>query len=203
MSRKWNKEELETLELLYPHLPNREVAGIIGKTKAAVEQKAHVCNVKKSESYMIRLAKEMKEVNKATQFKKGHITWNKGTKGLTSANSGSFKKGQKSHNKRPLGSTRITQDGYTEVKTKEPSTWELLHRLEWQKHNGAIPDGHNVQFKNGNKQDCKIENLYLIDKAGNMLKNTIQRYPDELKRVIRRKAKLKRIIKNMETQGNE
>ena len=42
------------------------------------------------------------------RFEKGHATWNKGTKGLTKANVTSFKKGQKSHNYKPLGSERIT-----------------------------------------------------------------------------------------------
>jgi len=38
-----------------------------------------------------------------TRFKKGSIPWNKGTKGLTGANSGSFKKGMKvKHAKTPL-----------------------------------------------------------------------------------------------------
>ena len=45
-----------------------------------------------------------------------------------------------------------------------------------------FPDGHNVQFHNGDRKDCRIENLYLIDKAGNMMKNTIQRYPNHIKK---------------------
>lgn len=36
-----------------------------------------------------------------TRFKKGQIPWNKGTKGLTKANSGSFKKGMKVANEKP------------------------------------------------------------------------------------------------------
>ncbi len=36
---------------------------------------------------------------KGNQFRKGKIPWNKGTKGVCSANSGSFKVGEKRHNK--------------------------------------------------------------------------------------------------------
>ena len=46
------------------------------------------------------------------RFEKGRATWNKGTKGLTKANVTSFKKGQKPHNYKPLGSERITKDAY-------------------------------------------------------------------------------------------
>jgi hypothetical protein len=203
MPRKWSIEEVETLELLYPHLPTFDVAGIIGRSRDSVEQKAYKMSVKKTEEYIQGQQKQWLNAGKSTRFKKGNKSWNKGTKGLTSSNKTSFKKGHKPHNHRSVGTEVVTFDGYIKVKIAEPRTWELKHRLQWEKHNGPIPEGYNVQFRNGNRKDCRIENLYLIDKAGNMQKNTIQRYPDDIKNVLRRNAKLKRVIKKMETQENE
>ena len=40
--------------------------------------------------------------------------------------------------------------------------WELLHRAVWEEHNGPIPDGYCVVFRDGNKQNCNIENLTLM-----------------------------------------
>lgn len=48
---------------------------------------------------MITRIKPGQHLSPATEFKKGQISWNKGTKGLTSANSTSFKKGQPANNK--------------------------------------------------------------------------------------------------------
>lgn len=203
MPRKWTIEEVEILELLYPHLPSSDVAGIIGRTQDSIEQKAYTISVKKSDHYIQKQREKWMKAGERTRLKKGHTSWNKGTKGLTGANSGSFKKGQRPYNHKSVGAEVITFDGYIKVKIAEPRTWELKHRLQWEKHNGSIPEGYNVQFRNGNRKDCRIENLYLIDKAGNMQKNTIQRYPDDIKNVLRRNAKLKRVINKMETQENE
>ena len=99
-------------------------------------------------------------------FQKGSIPPNKGTKGLTSANKTSFKKGQITWNKKPVGYERIcSKDGYVLIKTEEPNLFELKHRVVWEKANGSIPENHVLVFKNMNKQDCRLENLMLISRA--------------------------------------
>ncbi len=37
--------------------------------------------------------------------------------------------------------------------------WEL-HRLMWSDAHGPIPDGHQVSFKDGNNQNCVLDNLF-------------------------------------------
>ena len=98
-------------------------------------------------------------------FAKGQTSWNKGKKGYMGANVTSFKKGQRGWNAKPIGYERITKDGYVEVKTAEPRTFELKHRVVWEKVHGEIPGGHALVFKNMNKQDCRIENLMLVSRA--------------------------------------
>ncbi|MBO9492190.1 HNH endonuclease [Endozoicomonas sp. G2_1] len=109
-----------------------------------------------------------------TRFKKGQQAWNKNTKGLTSTNKTSFKKGHRPENTKPLGSERKNNDGYIEVKTAEPNTWQLKHRIIYQQEHGPIPPGHNIRFKDGNNQNLSIENLVLIDNREHALLN--QRY---------------------------
>ena len=100
------------------------------------------------------------------RFEKGHATWNKGTKGLTKANVTSFKKGQKPHNYKPLGSERITKDGYCEVKVSDTGRrWRPKHVLIYEKHHGKVPKGSAVIFLDGNKRNFDIDNLYLVTRS--------------------------------------
>ncbi|VXA55473.1 Bacteriophage phi 1.45-like protein [Acinetobacter proteolyticus] len=99
-------------------------------------------------------------------FEKGDKPWNTGTKGVCKPNSGNFKSGQVSWNKKPVGYERIcSKDGYVIVKVAEPNVFKLKHRIVWEKLNGPIPDGQVVAFKNMDKTDCRIENLMLMTKA--------------------------------------
>lgn len=95
-------------------------------------------------------------------------------------------------------------DGYVEVKVrdgKKQNNFELKHRLIWEKHNGKISKGNNIQFKDGNRLNCKIDNLYMISRAEQVSKeNTIHRYPGELKRAIRLTNKLNKQIKENESK---
>ena len=101
------------------------------------------------------------------RFPKGHISANKGKKGLYApgCEKGWFKKGHRPHNWQPVGTEVIVDDGYIKVKVAEPKTWELKHRIVWQKENGKIPEDSCLIFLNGNRQDCRIENLMLIKRS--------------------------------------
>lgn len=96
------------------------------------------------------------------QFQKGHNAWNKGTKGLTHSNKTSFKKGNKPHNYRPIGSERITKDGYIEVKVSDPNEWETKNKIVYKKYFGDIPKGYKVIYADGNKLNNDPNNLILV-----------------------------------------
>ena len=97
------------------------------------------------------------------RFEKGRATWNKGTKGLTKANVTSFKKGQKPHNYKPLGSERITKDGYCEIKVSDTGRrWKSKHLVVYEKHHGKVPRGSVVIFLDGDKRNFDIDNLHLV-----------------------------------------
>lgn len=83
-----------------------------------------------------------------------------------------FKKGHKPHNFQEKGTISKTTDGYLIIKISNNGTqrerWEFLHRYVWQKEKGEIPPGKMVTFLDGNKENCDIGNLALIDNDINL-----------------------------------
>lgn len=105
------------------------------------------------------------------RIEKGAVAWNKGKKGYMGANATSFKKGQTPKNHRPVGSERITKDGYIQVKIAEPRTWRLKHIVEWEKVNGSLPKGHCIRILDGDRTNCHIDNLICISRGANATSN--------------------------------
>ncbi len=83
-----------------------------------------------------------------------------------------FKAGGKPVNELPVGSVVKNTEGYLlrkkQMEGSQWERWELLHRAIWEEHNGAIPEGMMVSFKDKNKENCDIENLMLITNAENL-----------------------------------
>ena len=103
-------------------------------------------------------------------FEKGIIPWNTGTKGLTSRNRTTFKKGNIPLTRKPLGFERIdSKDGYVLVKTKfrNPYTgaqtmFRPKHVILWEKDHGPVPAKHVIIFKDCDKRNFDPENLVCI-----------------------------------------
>lgn len=101
------------------------------------------------------MAPEAQERARRGCFKRGHIPHNGGT---------------------PIGAMRIRRMGRTKrpyafVKVAQPNVWRMAHVVEWEKHNGPVPDGYMVTFANGNTLDCTIGNLLLESRAQHAVKN--------------------------------
>ena len=114
-----------------------------------------------------------------------------------------FKKGRTPVNHRDVGAERVNVYGYIEIKVSEPNSWRLKHRVMWEQVNGTIPRGYNVQFKNHNPLDCRIENLYLISKAEQMAKENsfYAKYPKKIQEIIHLKGVVNRAIHKAEKNG--
>lgn len=83
-----------------------------------------------------------------------------------------FKKGQKAHNHKPIGSEFITDYDYVKIKTAEPNTWEYKHRVIYEQYYGKIPKGYSVIFLDQNKRNFDINNLKLVkDEERNLMAN--------------------------------
>ena len=109
-------------------------------------------------------------------FQKGHVSHNKGKKGLRIPGSekGWFPKGHKPWNHANVGDETWSTDGYLKVKIAEPNKWKFKHLIIWEAHNGPVPADKMVTFRNGNHADCTIENLALISKAENSIMNNLK-----------------------------
>ncbi len=139
-------------------------------------------------------------------FPKGHVSWNKGKKMTAEVYAKAaptmFKKGNIPHNYRPVGSERITKDGYTEIKIAEPKLWVLKHRYIWEQTYGTIPDKHVIIFLDGDKNNITLENLACISQAesGMMQKKSLFRKNAEATKSGTIIAKIGITIKNKKEQ---
>lgn len=101
------------------------------------------------------------------RFEKGHKPWNTGMKGLTIAGSevGRFQFGHRPKNARPVGSERVSRDGYVEIKIAEPNKWAHKHRYLYEQAHGPVGSSHAVIFLDGDKQNMSLENLKAVPRA--------------------------------------
>ena len=209
MKGKWTQEEIEILSRLYPNHYAREIAGILGRGISSIYCKARTLGIESSREKIQRAgyAVSKSPSSIASRFPKGHTPVNKGKRvspeTYAKCQPTMFKKGQTPVNHRDVGSERVNVDGYIEIKVAEPNRWRLKHRVIWEQVNGAIPKGFNVQFKNHNPQDCRIENLYLISKAEQMAKENSfwAKYPKEIQEIIHLKGVVNRAIHKAENNG--
>ena len=110
------------------------------------------------------------------RFEPGHVPANKGKKMsaelYAKAAPTMFKKGNVPATRMEVGEYTHTSDGYLVQKVKETGIqrerFEYVHRRVWEKHNGPVPEGKTVSFLDGNKDNCNIENLVLLNCAENL-----------------------------------
>lgn len=205
----WTQEERETLIRLYPTHFAKEIAVILGKSKSSVYGMVLRLGLHAPKEKIARAGRMTSSHPNsiAARFPKGHVPQNKGKKvspeTYAKCQPTMFKAGQPVWNHRDVGEERINVDGYIEVKVAEPNRWRVKHRVIWEQHHGAIPRGFNVQFKNHNPRDCRIENLYLISRSDQMKNENsyYARYPKELQDVIRLKGAVVRQIRKREKNG--
>lgn len=80
-----------------------------------------------------------------------------------------FQKGVAVHEKAPIGYERLNSQGYVEVKTSDG--WQLKQRGIWEGENGAIPEGHIIAFRDGDKENFDIDNLFIMSRQESLYIN--------------------------------
>ncbi len=212
---KWIKAEDRIMKRLYPNQSTESVAAVLNRSLRSVYSRANTLGLKKTEKYLSSEASgRLNKVSVAgynTRYKKGQASFNKGLKqtdymtaeAIKKTKKTRFKKGQKPHNTKPIGTIEPRADksgkSYLYIKHGDRD-WQLYQRHVWEQANRKLLPGEIIRFKDGNTMNCDISNLVLTNQKNNMVLNTIHQYPDDLKQVIKLTNKLKkRIIK---TQSN-
>ncbi len=191
---RWTQELVALLVEKYPQTATSKLAPMLNKTVQQIYHKAHLLDLKKTQEYMSgpdggRLLRGT-EIGKAYQFPKGHVPSNKGIKGISypGTEATQFKKGEKPHTWRPIGSERLSKEGYLQVKLKDTGVtrhdYVPVHHLVWELHRGAMPKGHRIAFINGDKTCITLDNLEAVSIAEMMRRNTLHNYPKEIAQLI-------------------
>lgn len=154
---------------------------------------------------------------KDSVFKPGQIPFNKGKKitefmtpeAIENSKVHRFKKGNIPGNALPDGTevnrpykktgriyTLIKVPGINKLIPKNIHVWETHHKKK-------LPPKHNIVFVDGNTQNFQIENLECISHAELMSRNTIHRFPEDLKENIRLISKIKKVIHENSTRTQD
>lgn len=138
------------------------------------QELADLFNQKFNTNITSRMIKSYKANNKLNsgltgKFRKGQTPHNKGKKMpkevYEKVKHTMFAKGNVPPNHRPVGSERISKDGYIEVKVAEPNKWRLKQRVVYEEAKGKIPEGCPIIFLDGNKRNFDIDNLRCVTRS--------------------------------------
>ena len=205
----WTPEQEVILRTRYAHEKTEKIAVDLGIPLGRVYQKAARMELSKTEEYLAspdasRL-RHGDEVGAACRFPKGHVPANKGKKGSPSVGrmaETQFKKGNKPQTWKPIGTIRTSKEGYLQVKMADTGVtrrdYVCVHHLVWELHNGPIPDGHRITFRDGNKESIVPENLEPVSIADMMRRNTLHNYPKEIAQLIHLRGVINRKINRRE-----
>lgn len=188
----YSDEDINYLVANYATTTNEELGRVLGRHPDRIATKAHLMGLKKDKGFLIEQAKKRPN---SGQFKKGFTSFNKGkklsqeTKDKLKATM--FKRGNRPHNTLNVGDEREDKAGYSWVKVAEPSEWKLKHHIAFGEE---VPAGFKVIFIDGNKRNFERSNLALLSDADLMRQNTNQRFPPELRNLIRTLNKLKKRV---------
>ena len=208
MKKLWTEPELIILRKEYPTTQSIVIAKKLNRSLGSIYSQAKLQGLKKTDEFnRSESSGRMKdgEFGKASRFQKNHVSFNTGKKwddfmtiqGKANSLRTTFKKGHLPKNTLHDGMITTRTDSKTKRTYKfiriALGKWQMLHVYNWEQVNGKLPKDKILAFK-GSTDDCSLDNLILITRAENMKRNSIQRYPEEIKQTIRVLTKLKKTI---------
>jgi len=173
MNRKYTEEHIEFIRENIPGCPFKELTDMFNErfglalTVSAMVSLANRYGLHNGRN--TRFDNWLAPAGVEYRFPKGHVPHNKGKKGISYPGTEvtQFKKGNRPHNWVPIGSERITKNGYIQVKIQEGKfqrNWKGKHILIWEEANGPLPEGHVIIFGDGNNRNFNLDNLLLVSR---------------------------------------
>lgn len=215
--RFWSPEAIEWLHHAYPFQTTARLALAMGREPQAVFAKANALGIHKSLDLIREEGRRNAEHPDAVarRFKKGQAPSNKGLRrpgwAAGRMRETQFKPGVRQGVAvklyKPIGTLRVTKDGYLSRKVNDDlplqRRWKLEHVRIWEAANGPVPKGHAVKIVNGEKQDVRLENLTLISRADLMRLNTVHNLPKPLAELVQLRGALIRQINRREKRNGK
>ena len=190
----WTEGEREVLRERYADTLTADLAALTGHTLSSTHQQARKLGLAKSVEWIAATAKARIEADpnhgsRRSRLRPGNVPANKGVKHPAGWAPGDmartqFKKGRPASEARnyvPIGSHRVSKDGYVERKvTDDPSIvparrWVGVHRLVWMEANGPIPADGVIAFRPNRRtsvlEEITLDRLECITRAENARRN--------------------------------
>lgn len=209
--RLWSAADDAELRRRYPDEPTAVLARDLRRTVVAVYGRARALGLEKSAAFLASPAacrlRRGDPVGAASRFPKGHIPANKGLRrpgwSVGRMRETQFAKGHRRGRAaqlyQPIGAERVSADGYLQVKVNDDlplqRRWRAVHVGLWESAHGAVPPGHAVTFRNGDKSDIRLENLVLMTRGELMARNTVHNLPAPLVATVQALGALTRAIR--------
>jgi hypothetical protein len=210
--RRWTAEDDAVLRARYAAEPTLLIAQALGRTLLATFNRAQTLGLAKSPEYLSAFwaasGQRAVTAGAATRFARGHVPANKGCAHRPGWAPGRMRAGQFRRGERrgvavrlyqPIGTERISKDGYLQRKTNDDlplqRRWRFVHVLVWEAANGPVPEGHAIVFRNGDRRDIRLDNLELVTRAELMRRNTVHNLPAPLAKTVQLLGTLNRQIR--------
>ena len=209
---KWSDKQLEYLKENYPNISSSKIAKHLNIKINRVYNKASLLGLKKTDEYLkTDYSGRLNKINnpgKLFYFPKGHIPANKGQKmdaeTYKKVSKTMFKKGNipatTKYFGKPYLNTRIRKDGFKE------QTWYIQlnnKRRRYLKYlceiNGIDLTNKKTRLKAGFNiiQEPTIKDIMIVTNQEHIKLNSLQRYPEDLRKLIYAKATLNRQINKL------
>lgn len=166
----------------YLTMPQKRIASTLGFSQTCLKIRLRQLGLAIPKDVRRKFAAE-------SQLKPGNIPINKGRKqsefmspeAIERTKATRFKKGNIPHNcYHEVGKITVRHDHHNRENSRpykyiclEVGLWKPLHVHNWEHANGPVPEGHCLWFKDENTMNCEVENLELITRKENIMRNQL------------------------------
>lgn len=185
----WTQRQLDYLRQHYADTPMDVLMKHTGHPKKSIWRLASAMGLHKSREFLQECGRRSSQhpASIAHRFQKGIKPWNKGLEewqirsqdAIERCRKTQFKPGNSPHNTKPVGYERVNEEGYILIKVEEGRKMVLKHRWVWKQAYGKIPAGYNVMFRDGNRQNCSLDNLELVSRSEAARRQVLAETPEQ------------------------